>query len=99
MTGAAHDDDDVALAELLATLHPPAWHADAACREHPELTWFPARGGAADVAAAVAICDTCLVRDECLADADQRHERLGIWGGTTARQRRRRPGQRPGATT
>jgi WhiB family redox-sensing transcriptional regulator len=70
----------------------PAWHADAACVEHPELAWFPAQGE--DTAAAKAVCSTCLVVGECrswaLAQGPQLH---GLWGGLSGleRKRRRRP--------
>lgn len=61
------------------------WRADAACRgEDPEL-FFPERGAAMD--AAVAICAGCSVRPECL-EHGLRHERHGVWGGTSQRQRR-----------
>lgn len=62
----------------------PAWHADAACLEHPEVDFFPS--GRGDDAKAV--CAGCLVRDECLAAALVRGEHDGIWGGTSERQRR-----------
>jgi len=41
----------------------PHWHADAACREHPEVSWFPDRGE--DSRPAKAVCAACPVRDEC----------------------------------
>jgi len=41
----------------------PAWHADAACKEHPDLSWFPERGE--DSTAAKAVCESCLVTAEC----------------------------------
>lgn len=41
------------LPDLTSLLNRPAWHADAACREHPELTWFPARGESVNAAKAV----------------------------------------------
>ncbi|MCU1359966.1 MAG: Transcription factor WhiB [Ilumatobacteraceae bacterium] len=76
----------------------PAWHADAACREHPEIDWFPTT--VIDRAATVAICAACLVRDECLTAAIAGGE-VGIWAGTTAMERhastvalRATPGQR-----
>lgn len=37
---------------------------------------------------AVAICETCGVRAECL-DYALRHEALGVWGGTSQRHRAR----------
>jgi hypothetical protein len=58
-------------------LQPPAWHADAACREHPELNWFPGRND--DWSAPLAICATCPVRADCLLAG--RGEAGGIWGG------------------
>ena len=33
------------------------------------------------VAYAISICDTCPVKAQCLADAENRNERHGIWGG------------------
>lgn len=45
----------------------PEWHKDAACIEHPELDWFPERGGSCKDARAV--CQRCLVQKECLAFA------------------------------
>jgi hypothetical protein len=35
--------DRATIDELLDMLEPLPWHADAACREHPELSWFPGR--------------------------------------------------------
>lgn len=60
----------------------PAWHADGACHEHPDLSWF----AATDQAEAVAVCRRCLVRDECVSLALEHHEQ-GVWGGTTDRER------------
>lgn len=78
-------DPLVDLVELLRSTR-PAWHADAACREHPEIDFFPARGQ--DTTAATAVCTGCLVRTECLTAALDGLE-VGIWGGTSQRQRRR----------
>jgi len=72
----------------------PAWHADAACREHPELSWFPAPGE--DLAAAKAVCESCLVVAECRSwSLAQGPELQGIWGGLSGQERRRR--RRPAA--
>ena len=66
----------------------PDWHADAACREHPEVNWFPERGE--DVRPARRICGGCLVRDECRTWAlSQDTWLVGIWAGTSQRDRRR----------
>ena len=81
------------LLDLLARAK-PAWHADAACVEHPELTWFPAHGE--DQTAAKAVCSTCLVVAECGSWAlAQGPELQGIWGGLSGQERKRR--RRPAA--
>lgn len=63
----------------------PAWQRDAACKEHPEVNFFPEKGE--DVRPALAVCRGCLVVDECRAWAVENYE-AGIWGGTSGRQRR-----------
>lgn len=98
----SHDGDpaEVAVAaELLEVLMArPGWHADAACREHPELTWFPERGESLEPARA--ICGGCLVRDECETYAvslpDNPH---GVWAGLSRQERHRlrQDAQRPPA--
>lgn len=65
----------------------PAWHADALCKEHPEVDWFPELS--TDTPKAVAICQRCAVRAECLEAALDNHERFGTWGGATAKDRRK----------
>lgn len=65
----------------------PPWHADALCREHPEVRFFPAKGEHGVVRAARLVCGRCLCRDECLAFALADSSLVGVWGGTTARQR------------
>ena len=77
-----------ALLDLLASGH-PAWHADAACKEHPELSWFPELGE--DSTAAKAVCSTCLVVAECRSWSLAQGPALqGIWGGLSGQERRRR---------
>lgn len=73
---------------LLELLNRPAWMADASCREHPDVNFFPERGE--DVRAAKAVCSGCLVAEDCFAYAVGRGVYLsGIWAGTSDRQRRR----------
>jgi WhiB family redox-sensing transcriptional regulator len=67
-------------------LHPPAWHAGAACRTQPGINFFPDAGEPSD--AAHALCFACPVRDSCLEAALEGNER-GIWGGTSFRSRSR----------
>ena len=38
---------------------------------------------------AKSICDLCAVRETCLEHALAAREKLGVWGGYTARERRR----------
>ena len=38
---------------------------------------------------AKAICAMCIVRETCLESAIATREKLGVWGGCTARDRRR----------
>lgn len=75
------------------------WRLDAACRGvNPELFFAPGRNddrgrrlrtlGDMQRAQALAYCARCPVRDACL-DYALRFDELGIWGGTTYRERRR----------
>lgn len=71
------------------------WRSNAACRGMTvELFFKPADGETSEQrrareAAAKAICEACPVRIECLDHALATDERYGIWGGTTAADRRR----------
>jgi len=40
------------------------------------------------------ICETCPVRETCLEHAITAREKIGVWGGYTARERRRLVRQR-----
>jgi len=65
----------------------PVWQAQAACAGvDPEL-FFPDRGMSTREAKAVCAC--CAVRGDCLEFAMTNHERFGIWGGLSERERRR----------
>ncbi|MDP9403226.1 MAG: WhiB family transcriptional regulator [Actinomycetota bacterium] len=64
--------------------------AAAACRDRPEVDFFPdspRRGTPPDVAPALAVCFACPVQAPCRAYALD-HGELGVWGGTTDRHRR-----------
>jgi WhiB family transcriptional regulator, redox-sensing transcriptional regulator len=64
-----------------------AWQRQAACLGRwAEVNFYPDRGQSA--AAAKKVCCGCAVRSECLTDALVRHERLGVHGGTTEKERR-----------
>lgn len=79
--------------DLPDTLIPdrPAWMADAACREHPEIDFVPHPRQSAvyreSVARALAVCRGCLVAGECLGYAMADQSLIGIWGGKTAEER------------
>jgi len=62
----------------------PAWHADAACKGQSEL--FFVRG--TPLKSTRDICRGCSVRVPCLQFALGDPDLVGIWGGTTERERR-----------
>jgi WhiB family redox-sensing transcriptional regulator len=66
-----------------------AWQREGACRglglSESQTIFFPSRGESVENARA--ICERCPVREECLDFALQ-HHCIGVWGGTTERQRR-----------
>jgi Transcription factor WhiB len=69
------------------TIRPEPWTRDAACLEHPELSWFPRQG--APSAPAKQVCRECLVQCECLAYALEQEPGLpGVWGATSPKERR-----------
>lgn len=74
---------------------PPEWKAHAACRGS-DVNFFPGRGDHLGVAACRAICAGCPVRDDCLAEALETASLIGIWGGTSEKERRALRRQRRG---
>lgn len=70
---------------------PDQWRSRAACRTaritRPDLTWFPGQGERFDEQRA--ICESCPVRTDCLADAMSLPATMdhGLWGGLSERQR------------
>jgi WhiB family redox-sensing transcriptional regulator len=85
--------DSVALFDM--ALARPAWHARASCRDRPDVNFFPERGE--PVAEALRLCSACPVRAPCreFAESYPPGELPGVWGGTTALARRRRPRTEP----
>lgn len=58
-----------------------------ACQGLDPDIFFPDRGES--LRPAKAVCDKCIVKDECLEYALASGERFGVWGGTSERERRR----------
>lgn len=71
------------------------WRQHAACVGTRD-TMFPA--GAAQHAVK-AVCVHCPVRTECLAEALDTRTAVGVWGGTTERERRALLKRRPNVTS
>ena len=63
-----------------------AWMQRGACRGNGPDTFFPT--GRADAAVAKLICADCPVKTECLNYAMRNGDIVGIWGGTSEKQRR-----------
>ena len=64
----------------------PSWHAQAACRGRSDVDFYPTVGQPLDPARAV--CSACPVIEECRDFALAHDEGHGVWGGTSARDRR-----------
>ncbi|MFP4149439.1 MAG: WhiB family transcriptional regulator [Nitriliruptoraceae bacterium] len=79
------------LEQLLAQETDHGWRTEAAClTEDPEL-FFPegeSERYQSQIEAATEVCATCQVADACLRFALETEQRTGIWGGTTATERR-----------
>ena len=74
---------------LHSILTTPKWVQRAACASyHPELWWSDDPNANASTLA-LAVCGACAVRSECLEHALTVPEQEGIWGGLTAKERRR----------
>jgi WhiB family redox-sensing transcriptional regulator len=63
-----------------------AWMARAQCRGEDPVVFFPNLGMTG--AKARAICSICPVRRPCLEHALADAELVGVWAGTTERERR-----------
>lgn len=63
------------------------WHDKAKCRGWDPDIFYPDRG--VPSASAKAICNECLVQEDCLEFALTKDEHFGIWGGMSERERRK----------
>lgn len=67
---------------------PAPWVAEAACRGLDPNLFFPKRDDEGGVAQALAVCATCPVTRACMEYAIANYLDEGVWGNTSARQRR-----------
>jgi WhiB family transcriptional regulator, redox-sensing transcriptional regulator len=63
----------------------PTWQGGGACRGTDTARFFPSRGASTELAKAM--CARYDVRTECLAHALADPELVGVWGGTSTRER------------
>ena len=75
-------------------LNRQAWMDRALCAQVDPDLFFPGKGDWAQAFRAKVVCRRCDVREKCLAYAVENQEMHGIWGGTTAEQRKRLRGPR-----
>jgi len=66
-----------------------SWKDRAACKDAPTAIFFPRRGESTPPAKAY--CQRCEVRSDSLSFAlsGDAHNDTGVWGGTSARERRK----------
>lgn len=80
---------------------PPEWMRDAACMGLPTDAFFPS-GGALGYSGTLRwarlVCETCPVREACEEYAIE-HGEVGVWGGTTTKERKREKRRRQRART
>ena len=77
---------DPRLARAVTEKHDNAWRTKGVCQTVDPETFFPVPMAPADIA--VDLCQRCPVAGACLAWALSVGECHGVWGATTARERR-----------
>ncbi len=66
------------------------WREAAACLDvTDEVNFFPNKEDLGGIVQAKAVCATCPVADICLSWALETNQTEGIWGGHTAKERRK----------
>jgi hypothetical protein len=73
-------------ARVASANSPGEWAKDAACTGLTDMFHSDYNG---DQEAALAICQTCRVRDACLDFAMRTRQPQGVWGGTTPDDRKK----------
>jgi len=76
------------------------WTEWSQCAQPGSPNMFPSDQDRDGTKAAQSLCQSCAVRPECLAEAIERGEQYGVWGGLTTAQRAslRRSATRKGLT-
>ncbi len=64
-----------------------SWRVNSACQGLDPDIFYPESEDNCDEA--IAICESCHVRIACLNYALETREKQGVWGGASARERRR----------
>lgn len=65
------------------------WRADGVCRQVGGEVFYPEKGDSVSTRAAKSVCMGCPVLVDCREYALEAREPFGIWGGMSARDRRR----------
>lgn len=66
----------------------PAFYQKAACKNEKMDDFFPKQGQSSVMKKAISICKTCPVQYECLKYSLEGEIEHGVWGGTSADDRR-----------
>jgi len=77
------------LSEFNLVLRNFDWMEDALCRGRKDLDFFPEEAYNTAAPKAVAVCNVCRVREDCLRFAVENDVKYGIWGGLNYPQRKR----------
>lgn len=80
----------MSLSDFFAYSDGQQWMAEAACAAPnvPHEWFFPDESKGENSVKAIAVCNGCIVMEDCLAYA-LKHGEQGVWGGQSERQRRR----------
>ena len=68
-------------------IEPVTWRDDSACRERPDVDFFPFPEDVQAIGRAKEVCAICPVADECLMYAIETRQGDGVWGGHTPKER------------
>jgi len=69
-------------------MSPMQWRERGRCKGVDPSVFYP-EDDEDEAVEAKAICEKCVVRETCLEQAIVLREKIGVWGGYTARERRR----------